>query len=217
MNVSDAGLQFIMEWEGTRNTPYDDGGPGIGNCTVGVGHLLAYRPCTPDELAQNYTDAQVMELLREDVARFESYVNSHANLALNQNQYDALVDFCFNCGGGYPRVWDAVNNGGDVADVLAVTAVMPQWAHDALVRRRKAEGVLYNTPVEEEAMTADEKAQVDALAALVWNHGLQINEFGKAFFPLAMAFYTNQQVDVEQQARIQKLETELNDLSVLKP
>jgi N-acetyl-anhydromuramyl-L-alanine amidase AmpD len=51
------------------------------------------------------------------------------------------------------------------------------------------------------------------LAGIVWNHALQINEFGRAFFPLARDFYTNQQQDAEQLARIQRLEQQLNDLS----
>lgn len=148
MQISDAGLQFIIGFEGVRHSAYDDGGPGIGNCTIGVGHLLHLGPCTTQELSMlALTDDQVLALLRVDVARFEEVVNNRAKIKLNQNQYDALVDFCFNTGGGYPRVWAAVNSGDDVAGVLATTAITPAWATAALVRRRKAEGALYNEPV----------------------------------------------------------------------
>lgn len=157
MPISDHGLQFLMGWEGVRYSAYGDGGPGVGNCTIGVGHLIHLGPCTAAELAAPpLSDDQVMALLRLDVGRFEEVVDTHATIALNQNQYDALVDFCFNTGGGYPRVWAAVNSGGDVAGVLATTAITPAWATAALVRRRKAEGALYNTPVVEPVEEEDE-------------------------------------------------------------
>lgn len=144
MNTSQRGLEFILGWEGSRSTPYDDGGAGVGNCTVGVGHLIHLGPCTPGELAQPpLTDAQIVNVLRQDVQRFEDVVRANATVSLNQNQFDALVDFCFNTGGGYPRVWDAVNNGGDVCAVLVTTATTPAWAHAALVRRRMAECALF--------------------------------------------------------------------------
>lgn len=154
MRISDSGIAFIADWEGIRLKMYDDGGPGIGNATIGIGHLIHLGPIdgqiSEAPFVNGITEAQAYDLFRVDVRRFEDVVNRLATVPLNQNQFDALVDFSFNTGGGYPAVWNAVNNGGDVAAVLAVTAILPAWATEALQRRRRAEGRLYNTPVAEE-------------------------------------------------------------------
>jgi lysozyme len=172
MQVSDHGLAFIIGWEGVRYNAYDDGGPGIGNCTVGVGHLIHLGPCTAAEkAAPGLSNEAVIELLRRDVARFEEVVDTHATVALNQNQYDALVDFCFNTGGGYPAVWRAVNSGGDVCAVLVRTAILPAWATAALVRRRKAECELYNTPCAEPDPPVEEEEEVKPWLAFNLDNG----------------------------------------------
>jgi len=152
VNVSDEGLRFIAGFEGLSLRLYnDDGLPSAtskGNATIGVGHLVHYGPVDgrPEEApyAAGITEEQAYALLREDVRRFEAFILSQAKVPLTQNQFDALVDFSFNTGGGYPEVWRAVNNGGDVCEVLVRTAITPSWATAGLVRRRRAECALYN-------------------------------------------------------------------------
>jgi lysozyme len=92
MKTSDQGLRLIMEREGKRNSAYLDS---VGVPTIGVGHT------GPEvHMGLTWTDEQVMEALRKDIARFEQAVNSGVRVGLTQNQFDALVSFAFNVGGG---------------------------------------------------------------------------------------------------------------------
>ncbi len=97
MKTSAAGLQFIAREEGEVLHVYKDI---VGLRTVGVGHLL-----TPSEIANNaysggITHLQAMELLRVDAGTAESWVNKLVKVPITQNQFDALVSFVFNMGGG---------------------------------------------------------------------------------------------------------------------
>jgi len=159
VNTSDAGLRYTLSKEGLVNHLYNDNWrPTGGNCTIGVGHLVHLGPCTYADSSEfpyfnGLTDEEALVLLRQDIPRYEAVVDSHAMIPLNQNQYDALVDFCFNTGGGYSAVWNAVNNGSDVAAVLLVTAVTPEQFRPQLTQRRREEGERYNTPVEDRLYT----------------------------------------------------------------
>lgn len=151
MKMSDHGLAFLIGWEGARSKPYDDGGPGRGNCTVGVGHLIHYGPCTQAELDQPALSlTEINRLLRADVGRFEASVNA-LGVSLNQNQYDALVSFAFNCGAGALQSF--------AGDIMFMRAFVHDGAGntlDALVRRREAEIQLYETPVEDDMPCKDD-------------------------------------------------------------
>lgn len=90
MKTSDAGLHLIMEREGNKTHAYLDS---VGVWTIGVGH-------TGPEVHAGlvWTDAQVMDALRRDIARFERAVNDAVTIDLDQYQFDALVSFAFNVG-----------------------------------------------------------------------------------------------------------------------
>lgn len=92
MNTSDQGLQLIMEREGKRNTSYLDS---VGVPTVGVGHT------GPEvHLGLVWTDEQVMDALRRDMAWVEGALNSKVQTQLEQYEFDALASFIFNVGEG---------------------------------------------------------------------------------------------------------------------
>jgi lysozyme len=92
MNISDQGVKLILEREGKRNNAYLDS---VGVPTIGVGHT------GPEvHMGLSWTDEQVMEALKADLARFEAAVNSGVRIGLTQNQFDALVSFAFNVGVG---------------------------------------------------------------------------------------------------------------------
>jgi lysozyme len=96
---------LLAEWEGVELTVYRDI---AGMPTIGVGHLL-----TKDELSSGkvqigdvmvqygfgLTPEQAMDLLAQDLANFENSVQQCVKVPLQQNQFDALVAFCFNIGG----------------------------------------------------------------------------------------------------------------------
>ncbi len=167
MNLSQAGLQFIAGWEGLRNTLYDDGGVGVGNCTIGVGHLVHLGPCDGRSEEQPFlngiTDDAAYALMRVDAQRFEDVVNREITVPLSQNQFDALVDFAYNLG-DLLGVAAVVNAGGDVCAEI-VKYIKPDWASAGLLRRRQSECALY---AKEDDMTPQEKAQLDDVTAVVF-------------------------------------------------
>ena len=125
MTMSDHGKRLLAQWEGFERNVYLDV---AGLPTIGVGHLL-----TKDELSSEriviggdaidytlgLTDQQVYDLLGQDLERFERVVNDSVEPDLAQNQFDALVSFAFNVGGGAFRQSTLLKrlNARDFADV----------------------------------------------------------------------------------------------------
>jgi lysozyme len=90
MNYSKNGLALTESFEGVRLTAYQDI---RGVWTTGYGHTGPdVRP------GMTITQAQAEQLLLADVAHAVSMVNRCVTVSLDQNQFDALVDFAFNAG-----------------------------------------------------------------------------------------------------------------------
>ena len=92
MNMSDQGLKLLMLREGSRHNAYKDT---KGIWTIGVGH-------TGPEVVEGlvWTDQQIMDQLRKDVAITEKCLDDNVKVLLGQNQVDALCSFIFNVGVG---------------------------------------------------------------------------------------------------------------------
>ena len=102
--MSQNGTKLLAEWEGLRTEVYDDA---AGLPTIGVGHLLTQNERDTGRITikgqavdyqQGLSEQQVLDLLAQDLERFEAAVNDGVQVALNQNQFDALVSFAFNVG-----------------------------------------------------------------------------------------------------------------------
>jgi len=93
MRLSNAGLTLIKQSEGFRATTYNDA---VGRPTIGYGHKL--RP--GESFPNGITRAQAEQLLIADVAAACGAVEHLVQVPLTQDQFDALVDFCFNLGRG---------------------------------------------------------------------------------------------------------------------
>ena len=140
--ISAAGIALIKRFEGCRLTAYKCS---AGVWTIGYGHTSGVHS------GQVITQAQADALLRQDLEKFERYVNSTAYVPitaqLNDNQFAALGSFAFNCGQGNLKRLCAGRNTAQIA------AAMPQYCKAAgrklpgLVQRRAAEVALFNTPV----------------------------------------------------------------------
>jgi lysozyme len=89
MDISDAGLNLIKEFEGVRLHAYRDS---IGIPTIGYGHIEGVQ--LGDEITQEQADAW----LRDDIAEKVNGVNDLLKVEVTQSQFDALVSFAFNCG-----------------------------------------------------------------------------------------------------------------------
>jgi GH24 family phage-related lysozyme (muramidase) len=90
MKISQQGVNKLEQREGKRNKAYKDT---KGIWTIGVGHT---GPNVYEGLA--WTDQQIEDALRDDLAWAEQTVNESVKVILTQNQYDALVSFVFNIG-----------------------------------------------------------------------------------------------------------------------
>lgn len=145
MKTSAAGLEFISQEEGIVLHVYLDP---VGIPTIGVGHVL--RP--GESFPNGITKEQALQLLAQDVGIAEHAVKSNTKVPLNQNQFDALVSFVFNCGGGAYKTSTLLKklNAGDyqgAADELL------RWVYSAgkklpgLVARRKRERALFLKPM----------------------------------------------------------------------
>ena len=90
MRTSQKGIDLIKKFEGCRLEAYRCP---AGVWTIGYGHTKGVMD------GQKITQTQAEEFLREDLKVYEKAVESCVKVPLSQNQFDALVSFCYNCGG----------------------------------------------------------------------------------------------------------------------
>ena len=141
--IGQAGLALIKQFEGCRLTAYQCS---AGVWTIGYGHTAGVYK------GMKITQAQADAFLKQDIAKFEKYINNPSYVPftdkLNQNQFDALVSFAFNLGQGNVKKLCT----GRVMN--QIPSAMQQYCKAAgktlpgLQRRRKAEAALYNKKVE---------------------------------------------------------------------
>lgn len=168
MKTSKNGLEFIAKWEGTVLHPYMDIG---GLWTIGVGHLIkptdsfsAISNTKIKELLKsrerNHPFAELMishdealNILAKDVEEVEKALKMFITVPLNQNQFDALVSFGFNCGVGVFRTSGACR-ALIAGNYNAVPERLLDWSkvriggelkvNKGLLNRRTAEGELFS-------------------------------------------------------------------------
>ena len=90
MKTSPKGIALIKEFEGLRLKAYLCPG---GVWTIGYGHTAGVKP------GMVISEAQAEEYLKANLISFERYLNG-LGLALNQNQFDALISLIYNIGIG---------------------------------------------------------------------------------------------------------------------
>lgn len=91
MHLSQNGMNLLKNLEGLRLKAYQCS---AGKWTIGYGHTNNVKP------TDIITKAEAEIFLSADLVRFENAVNRLVRVKLNQNQFDALVIFCFNIGYG---------------------------------------------------------------------------------------------------------------------
>ena len=90
MKTSPKGIALIKEFEGLRLKAYKCPG---GVWTIGYGHTDGVRP------GMVISERQAEDFLKAELIAFEKYLND-LRLAINQNQFDALISFIYNVGTG---------------------------------------------------------------------------------------------------------------------
>ena len=159
MQTGAKGLALIKSFEGCILQAYDDYNDRIathmqlvrGTLTIGWGHTSAAGP-PPVAIGMTITQDQANQILAADLVPVEAEVAKYVTAPLNQNQFDALVSFPFNTGWlGHPgcsltRALNAGNYTLAAAD-FSLYDMASGRVLTGLVRRRKAEADLFNTPV----------------------------------------------------------------------
>jgi len=89
LSTSSAGIDLIKKWEGFRSKAY--------LCpaqvwTIGYGHTKTAKP------GDSVTKLKAEQMLKQDLHIYEHAVRTIVKVPLNQNQFDALVSFCYNVG-----------------------------------------------------------------------------------------------------------------------
>jgi len=94
MRASENGINLIKRFEGCRLTAYQDS---VGVWTIGYGWTQPVDG-KPVGKGMTITQQKANQLLTEGVAQYENGVTNLVTVPLNQNQFDALVDFAYNLG-----------------------------------------------------------------------------------------------------------------------
>lgn len=139
--INDEGFKLLTTFEGCELHAYDDGG---GVWTIGYGHIEGVYP------GMSITQAQAQDFLHTDLEQFESYVEEAVQVEINEDQFSALVCFCFNVGPGTEGFGGStllrkLNAG----DYQGAAAQFPVWNKVdgepwlGLTRRRLAEQALF--------------------------------------------------------------------------
>ena len=156
MNINQAGLDLIQEFEGLRLEAYQDSN---GIWTIGNGHTQGVKE------GDTCTKEQAQQWLAEDCHRAETCIQQSVSYPLTENEFSALVSFVFNVGPGRKaNAHDSGRDGfvylrnGEPSTLLKLlndgridecAAQFGRWVHaggkieEGLVKRRQAEAQLF--------------------------------------------------------------------------
>ena len=140
MKTGIKGIELIKHFEGCELEAYKCA---AGVWTIGYGHI---KGVTSDSVI---TQEQAEQMLVEELNEYEGYINNMVTTPLSQNQFDALVSWVYNLGGGNLKastLLKVVNSG----DFNGVPEQIMRWNKaggkvlEGLTRRRQAEADLFS-------------------------------------------------------------------------
>jgi lysozyme len=145
MKASMNAIKLIQDSEGFRAKPYlcPAGVP-----TIGYGSTI-YENGTHVKLSDpEITEERAVEILFDQLKKYENAVNRYVHVPINQNQFDALVDFAYNAGAGNLQRSTLLRklNAGDYE---GASHEFGRWVYgggkklNGLVKRREAERNLF--------------------------------------------------------------------------
>ena len=145
MKTSEKGIKLIKEFEGCILTAYKCP---AGVWTIGYGHtgkVDGKAICK----GMKIKESKSISLLKADLLTFEKAVENCKALTFkpNQNQFDALVSFAYNCGVGSLNTLVKDRSAETVSEKLLLYNKAAGKELPGLTRRRKAEKELFDTPV----------------------------------------------------------------------
>ena len=136
MNISEKGLELIKSFEGCHLTAY--------KCPANV-WTIGYGRTNGVYEGMVITQEQADRFLFEDVQRFVNAVNQYqSRFNFNQNEFDALVSFTYNCGAGsLANVMACCNTKQEIAEECKLYNKGGGVVLPGLVRRRNEEYQLF--------------------------------------------------------------------------
>ena len=140
-HISNRGISLLKSFEGCSLVAFWD----VNSYAIGYGHHGDVKE------GDTITQAKAEEILRQDLAdRYEPWVNRYDSFYnFNQNEFDALVSFCYNLGAGNLR--QLLKNGQATRE--QISEALPKYNKaggkvlNGLIKRRNAELALFNDPV----------------------------------------------------------------------
>lgn len=183
MRTSSEGITLIKKFEGCRLKAYKDA---IGVLTIGYGHTGSVKE--GQTISQEFAE----ELLKEDLTKFERHVEKYTPFAMNQNQFDALVSFAFNCGSGNLKKLVTGRTPEQVAEKILEYNRAGGKVLAGLTKRRRAERELFLKPRSKLLKTGsrgeDVKELQKALNSEGFNCGKEDGIFGKVTKAAVIAY-----------------------------
>lgn len=144
--IASKGLDLIKSFEGLRLKPYlcSANVP-----TIGYGNTFYENKAKVTLKDPAITEQRAIELLAWSLKGFEQYVDSYCVDAITQNQFDALVSFCYNLGPANLKSSTLLKKVNANPNDPTIRAEFLKWnkaggrALAGLTRRRTAEADLY--------------------------------------------------------------------------
>lgn len=137
MKTSQRGIDLIKQFEGLRLTAY--------KCPAGV-YTIGYGHTRGVKRGMKITEEEASAYLATDLRNSEKAVERYDSIYhWNQNEYDALVSFTFNCGATNLRslLRNGQRNRSQIAATLPLYRKSGGKVLKGLVRRRAAEKALF--------------------------------------------------------------------------
>jgi lysozyme len=144
--IGTKGLDLIKSFEGLKLKPY--------LCpakvpTVGYGSTFYENDKKVKLTDPSITEQRASELLLDSLKGFERYVDSYCRDDINQNQFDALVSFCYNLGPANLKSSTLLKKANVNPNDPTIAQEFLRWnkaggrALKGLTKRRQAESDLY--------------------------------------------------------------------------
>jgi lysozyme len=144
--IGTKGLDLIKSFEGLKLKPY--------LCpakvpTVGYGSTFYENDKKVKLTDPSITEQRASELLLDSLKGFERYVDSYCRDDINQNQFDALVSFCYNLGPANLKSSTLLKKANVNPNDETIRDEFMKWTRSSgkilkgLTKRRQAESDLY--------------------------------------------------------------------------
>ena len=137
MKTSEKGIELIISFEGFW--------PKATKClksekyyTIGFGHY-------GKDVKKNdtITKSKAIDLLKSDLEKFEKKVNKYSSYNFTQNEYDALVSFCYNVGNIDQLTAKGTRSKKEIADKILLYCKSGGKVIRGLQKRREKERALF--------------------------------------------------------------------------